>query len=417
MGDRSWGSVRMLVVLFLAAGFMFVSGMIFERDALWATVEILQSEASPLWWVPSPFLVLLSFLFTWQSLRYLVAPIAAVVGALIWGARYVQDIYELKSYSLAWRYLLASLFAMNYPRLVISEGKRKLKPGEENLLDIIGGPGIVIVRPGNVVLFERLNNPSSVRAEGVHFVSRFETIKEISSLEDQHDVIEEMQALTKDGIIVTVREVHYRYRLWSSRRLSGPAGRSPNVPYPYSVQAVRNMAYNRAVRPTGWATWPETVKLMFESEIKNYIRGNKIDKVTAPRGTDLDPRGDIHQLYNRPGFRERFKGIGAELLWYDIGHFEVEDKQIEDQRVDTWGAEWRGDANVLLAYSDAIDKAYREQGRAEAQAEMLMAIVYALRDIKDSDDDLEKIKDVFLLRLAQLLDATGDRWVPSEGGS
>jgi hypothetical protein len=106
-------------------------------------------------------------------------------------------------------------------------------------------------------------------------------------------------------------------------------------------------------------------------------------------------------------FRNRFRNIGAELLWYGIGHLDVENPLVNDQRVETWQAGWRGDAEVITAYSEALKQVYKEQGRAEAQAEILLAIIQALRDanIQPGQPDMHK---VFLVRVAQLLEAMNE---------
>ena len=424
MGDRGWANMRLLVVLIASGLFMFLGGVIFERQALLTTVLRWQLATPNLQKVPTEILMLPALLFTKASLRYLIAPLAAIVGAFLVGARYVQDIYEIKKYGQAFQYLFASVFGLGYPSLIIEEGKPHLKPDEENLLVAIGGPGYVVIRPGNIVLFENLRNPSGVRAEGYHFISRFETIKEIANLEDQHDHIDELEAVTKDGIEVVARDINFRYRLWSSRKVGGQNGRTPSVPYPYSIQAVRNLAYNRVVRNGEYSNWADTVRRQFSGEIQNYIRRNQVDQVTAPRNFEEtasgkvrgNPREDIHRIYESPEIRDRFKNIGAQLLWYGIGHFEVNNPLVNDQRVSTWQAGWRGDAKKTLAYSEAKKMAYVEQGRAEAQAEILLGIVHALDDIKHPGEERDKnLQEIFLVRMAQLLEAMrGER--KSSGG-
>lgn len=409
LGDRGWGFVRLVMVGLCALLFLYASASVWEREAI--NMMILRWElTSPLLrLLPRLFLFFMAPLLNLHTLRYLLVPLAAFVGAIFLGARYVQDIYELKRYRLGLQYILASLFGIFYPRLIISGGVKKIEPGEENLLDQIGGPGYVIIRPGNVVLFERLNNPSNVRAAGFHFIGRFEMIKEIVNLEDQHGHIDRLRAVTKDGLVVLTKDIQYRFRLWSDRRYSVEAGRSPKRPYPYSVQAVRNMAYNRSVRGTELTSWADAVRIIFEGEIQNYIRQHTIDQVTAPRADGNDPRGDIHRLYQSARFRQAFKAIGAQLGWYGIGHFEVENPLVNDQRVSTWQAGWRGDASVIRAYSEAVTESYKEQGRAEAQAEILLSLVHAVQEIQGSEQAQgEHLQDVFLTRMTQLLEAMNE---------
>jgi hypothetical protein len=194
VGDGGWGFARLVVLGSLSLAFVFLGWLLFERD-------------------------------DWRhALRYLIIPGGAFLMALMWGARYLQDIYEMKSYSGALRYMVASLFGLSYPFLTIDQGKKQVEVDEENLLDVIGGPGYVNIRPGNVVLFEQLNNPSSVRAEGLHFISRFETVKEIANLEDQHGYIDQLRAVTKDGVVVA-RDIHYRYAA-VNRKLGEPFARA-----------------------------------------------------------------------------------------------------------------------------------------------------------------------------------------------
>ena len=342
-----------------------------------------------------------------QTIRYLLAPVGAVIFALLIAALYVQDIYELRHYRNALRYVIASMFGLFYPSLEIRNGELQVDADQENLLDKIGGPGWVIIRPGNVVLFERLTHPTAVLAEGRHFIPRFEMIKQIVNLKDQHGYIERISAVTKDGVVINIHDIHYNYRLWAGRRLGGEAGRTPKNPYPFSVRAVRNLAYNRAVTGDGVTPWARNVRSLFEGEIQNYIRRRQLDQVTSPKVAESDPRGEIHRLYETAEFRRRFQDIGAELVWYGIGHMEVDDTFVNEQRVQTWQAGWRGDAEVITAYSEALKEVYREQGRAEAQAEILLAIIQALRDANIQPGQ-ENVQGLFLMRIAQLLEAMND---------
>lgn len=405
VGDRGWGFARLVTVLILCLAFMLFSSIIWEQAMLNPVVDQLQN-LPVIGLIPRLLLMVVVALFKLSSLRYLIIPFSALIGAVLVGARYVQDIYELKSYRAAISYLIASMFGIAYPDLVIEDGKKQIRPDEENLLDKIGGPGYVIIRPGSVVLFEQLHNPSAVRSAGEHFVSRFETIKEIIPLQDQHAYIEKLMAVTKDGVIVTAKDIHYRYRLYAHRRKGQERNRSTKVPYPYSEQAVRNMAYNRAVRQDGYTSWTDTVRILFEGEIQSFIRQNQIDQVTAPRQENVDPRQDIHRLYDSPNFRERFRNIGAQLLWYGIGHFEVSNERITNQRIRTWQAGWRGDADVLRAYSEGIEGAYRELGKAQAKAKILNSFYYELdRLLKDPENRETNVRDLFIERIADLLEA------------
>jgi hypothetical protein len=315
---------------------------------------------------------------------------------------------------------LAAFMGIWYPRLKIADGKKQIPKGEINLIDTIGGPGYVHIRPGNVVLFESLRSPSSVVANTINFISRFETIKEIVSLDDQHGFIEEVKVKTKDGIEIMVRDVHFRYRLRTGRRFGDHERRRAQNPYPFSVQAVKDMAYNRSVRSNGLSDWNAAVQLAVDGAITDYIKEHKFDHLTAPSYEDDDPRAAIAERMMGKALRMRLRNVGAELLWFDIGHFSVSDQMkaaVEEQRVDTWSARWDGDAMVVRSYGEARRLAYQDMGRAEGQADMLMSILKALDEVgfeggygeaEQKQQRLRNLRAIVWTRVAQILDASAD---------
>ncbi|MBE0683779.1 MAG: hypothetical protein IH589_17880 [Anaerolineales bacterium] len=339
--------------------------------------------------------------------RYLIMPLAALFCAFLASARYFQDIYNLDNYGLAALYLMASFGGIAYPKIKISEGQKQIEAGKKNRLDLIGGPGYITIRPGNVILTERLHGPAGVYSAGNFFASRFESIAISLNLDDQHGHVPSVSATTKDGITVTVRDVHFRYRVWSGYRVTNTtAGRSQRNPYPYTVQAIRNMAYNRTVSADGLAPWHDAVKGAIVGSITEYISKHQLDQITAPRYVEGDPRKEIGIQLKTPEVRDKLKDAGAQLLWCDIGHFEVENKAVSEQRIDTWKAGWVGNANVKRAYGEAQRIAYQEIGHAEAQAEILMSIIHAFDDIDMEKEKKDRnIRNVILMRTAQVLEA------------
>jgi regulator of protease activity HflC (stomatin/prohibitin superfamily) len=340
--------------------------------------------------------------------RYWLAPLATLVYLLLVGARFVRASYSLASLRNGFRYLLASLFSLNHPILVIAEGKAQLdKLSEQNLIQAIGGPGYLHIQPGNVVLLESLDGKLRVLGAGRHFITRLERVKEVLSLEERFAQVDKIAATSRDGIEVVARDIRYRYRLDPGASAGQGLGRTPENPYPYSEQAVIQAVYNRNMSEAGLGEWHTAVNSVVESLIADYIRQNLVDHLTAPILEGEDPRGEIHRRFLSESGSARFAEKGAELLWIDIGHFETPEKQVAEQRVNTWQARWRGNANVIRAYGESQRLAYEEIGRAEAQAEMLMSIVHGLEDVAARGESRQKIRALYLARIAQLLDAMG----------
>ncbi len=386
VGGNVWGALRLIAVLFVT--FMF---------ARWS--RFIYSDVIS---VPPP-------LFSLHGLRFWVMPFAALVGALLVGAHYVRDVYELPKLRLSIRYLVSAAFAILHPRLAIRDGRKVVKEDEINLLEAIGGPGYVSVGPGSVVLLERLNAPSNVYGVGGHYVTRQERIKAIATLEDQHGYIESVPATSIDGIGVMIRDVHYRYRLRTGRQLGDYTLRSPENPFPYSVQAMRNYTYERTVDREGLESWHRAVERNVIGAISDYIYKHNIDFLTAPRADqEQDPRAEIHRELFSTQTRERLRRIGAELLWVDIGHFDVVIGDVDEQRISTWRARWRGRSELNRAYGEAQRLAYEELGRAEAQAEMLISILHSLDEADLLGGPPDNLRNLILVRTAQILDAISE---------
>jgi hypothetical protein len=344
--------------------------------------------------------------------RYVIAFLAAITIAFFVGGRYVQDIYELASYRKSLRYVLTSVFGLlKYPRLEISDGKTQLRADEVNTLNEIGGPGFVIIRPGNIVLFERLRSPASVRSAGKHFVSRFESIRDVVPLEEQDGIQPESVASTKDGIEVKVKEIRFRYRLYPGRRYGGFTSRTWEEPYPYSPQSVKNYVYNRTIDKDGVTnSWFNTVKFIVDNAITDYISSHTIDELTAPGVSGEDPRGKIKRTIEAPRARRSLREMGAEILWMEIGHFEITDKRVSAQRLETWQMKWSGKADLVRAEGEAQRIKYQEQGRAEGQAEILQSIARSLDAMGlKKGENLARVRSILLYRTAQLLEALADR--------
>ena len=338
--------------------------------------------------------------------RYWLIPPVILAFLILTGSRFMQAAYSLVDLRSAWRYLMASLFAFDYPILVIADGKLQIDSlGGPNLIQLIGGPGFLYILQGNVALVEGLDGKLRVLGTGRHFITRLERVKEVFSLEDQYAQVDKIAATSRDGIEVVARDIRYRYRLDSGT--DSGLGRTPENPYPYLEQAVIQAVYNRVMEATGFGEWHTSVNAVVETLIADYIRQNLMDHLTGPVTEIEDPRGNMHNQFFSDAGRARFREKGVELLWIDIGHFETLEKEVGEQRVNTWQARWMGNATIMRAYAEAQRLANEEMGRAEAQAEMLTYIVNGLEGVAVVGEPLPNIRTLYLARIAQLLDAMG----------
>lgn len=383
IGEQIWGFVRLWLVILVVVLFIQLGRKVYEGSA--------EGIA------PS--------MFSKEGLRFWIMPVAALIGGLLAAANYIREIYELPKTKLGFQYIIATTFSMMLPKLKIVNGQKDLKPKEVNLIDVIGGPGYLSISEGSVVLLEKASAPSNVFGAGLHYLNRLETVKETAILDDLHGYIENIFATTKDGIRVEVRDIHFRYRLRTGKKYGDYTRRTPESPYPFSVQAMRNMTYHRTVGKNGLTPWTDSIQRMVAGMISNFVNRHQIDDITAPSINKVDPRTELQKEFFLKPARNRFNYLGADLLWIDIGHFGILDEIVTKQRIETWQAKWIGYANVTRAYGKAKHDASSEFGRAEANAELLMSIVNAIDDEEIGKISGEKLRTLFLLRVSKLLES------------
>lgn len=404
-----------------------------------------------------------------QVFQYAFAPLAALVGAFMLGGHYIQDIYELPNYSSALRYLWANIFNGEHtnfysgfaafslsvvlfgwlifsvfavsaennlwviwavvggllgsiffgyvfgkkqlPEMTVSEGKKIFK-NDLKTFDIIGGPGWVYVTPGNAILLERLDSQSDVLGSGRHFIHRLHRVRNIVSLKDQHASPRDLIAHSKDGIKVTVEGFQFRYRIHTGGGKGKAAKRRLRDPYPFSVEAVRNMTYKRNVTASGeLAAWENVIQFGFDGAVLGFIRNNSLNRILVPKRADGNARKEIEEIINSEQTRKGLEGNGAELLWCDIGRFIV-DKDIGDEKIKIWLAKLRGSATIIRAQGKAEVISYEERAQAEGQIAILQGIIQALEASglsKNVDDNMWKI---VISQSAQILE-TMSRFPPN----
>lgn len=409
-GDRRWGYLRRYFVL---TGFLVIGAMVFVNNSQVFSIQPALSLAEMIWYLKNEFL------------RYLIVPVAVMINLVLLGGLYVQDIYELENYNDALRFLITALFSIllpdslrsalrfliavpfftSFPEITIQDGQAILADEQINLLDVIGGPGWVVVTPGNAVLLESLKSPTRVLGCGRHFIPRFEKIKTIVDLKDQESILTKpVSATTQDGIMINASDICFRYRIASDSQ-GRHLRRSIKNPYPFSEDAVVKYTYRRTVGKKGLTEWHDAVGLAVDSVISDYINQNSVDQITAPDSLREDPRDKIKQQMEALPTHNRLNDIGSELLWVDIGHFEIGMIDINRKHIEAWETKWSGKISLIRAQGEAEKIALQEQGRAEGQAAILTSIVNSLQEAGFAETD-ENLWNIVLARTAQILEAT-----------
>jgi hypothetical protein len=373
----------------------------------------------------APLLVFLAIGFIWTqwtgqqdptilgTARFIVTPLAAFGLAVLVGARYVQDIYEIPNYLSALHYMVATLsefflpaFLSNFflPTLRIADGQEVIEPGGFNVLDRIGGPGFLIMESGNIVLLERLDSPADMLSgQGFQKINRFHRIKNIISLKDQNATPRDVMAITKDGILVNVKDFQFGYRLETSHRLSSESSQRTILnPYPFSIKAAKDLTYNRSITKDGTPVeWDKAVQFSIDGAITEYINKHYLNQLIFPAKTDEDPRRRINSDIEK---KRRVKMYGSELLWHDIGPFEI-DPAINEQMTKAWNEKLANNIALIEAQGEAAQIASEERARAEGEINLLRSIIKALDDAGLPDNVDENMWNIVLSGTAQVIES------------
>ncbi len=338
--------------------------------------------------------------------RFAVIPVVTIEFVLYAAGKFVEEIYGLKTPGLGLRFVRNAMFGSIFPDIRIRRSKITAPPDNIQLLERIGGPISLMIQADTAVLLQRTRMPSNTATNQGYFLAPFERIDKIVSLEDQEGYSTEINTVTRDGIQVRLTDVRYRYRILPGDQDGGQHVRSIQRPYSFSDNALREIAYNASATgpgPDKEDSWAAMVSRMVVGHVIDFINLHTVDFLTAPQRDGRAPRAEINRDLNSM-VQNQLKGAGAQLLWIDVGHIDIIDPNVDQDRLTLWAADWAGNAHARRDFADAARSAFRELGRAEAQAQMIMGITRALHDANLAALPREQVSAMLLMRTAQILE-------------
>ncbi|HEY43348.1 MAG TPA: hypothetical protein G4O11_05130 [Anaerolineae bacterium] len=345
-----------------------------------------------------------------QVLIHLLPVMVAILTGLFIGSLYLTDLFELDSFWIAASYLFGSLFGLGYPRLSINRGDLNELEAlhTHNPLLRIGGPGYVVVHLGYAAVFETEDGIPKVygSSTNVHetagpFIEGFERIRGVIDLRDQLGKVNEVRAVTRDGIEVYARDAQILFRVYG-----GDQQRSLQNPYPYTKEGIRRLIYGQAVKHEGQSNWVELLPEIVSREIRSFVSHHTIQEFLAlqpsrslAEGEPVQdsaepstsygsliqiPRRQLTEHFHTEELKQRLKDQGLELAWVGVGTWEVRDDQPssapgETGPAKTLTATWR-DLQRATLYS-STDYQAREHDRRlrERTAEGVQEIIRTWR--------------------------------------
>ncbi len=270
----------------------------------------------------------------------------------------------------------SQLFASARNYLVIENGEiiSQKPPG---VLARLGGPGVLVVRPGNAVVLERGGTTTRVVGPGVHKLEGFETIKRPNQGKGIIDLRPQegnaiAKVLTKDGIPLDMH-VSQSWQIepkpvTDTRRSSQLAGGEATTPvlgapeYPVYEATVRKAVF--ATPPEGWeGLFPEAALNVLRDVVATYTLDEifSLEDSTAPRPDRRIVRRIEEQVVDRYDPSE----FGVSYRSLDIRHVDVPE-DVRAQMVRRWkqAQEWKLRVQEAIAEREALIKL--SEGRAQA---------------------------------------------------
>jgi len=213
-------------------------------------------------------------------LQYLPVFLAPFFIALQTAAMYLADVFELEDVGVARSFISSVALSGSDETIHIKHGEIA-EESRESPAYLIGGPGKVVVELDSVALFERSDGtphvigPTGREPGGKATLEGFERFRHALDIRDHHvelrDQDERSKAVksrSRDGIPVKATDVHLMFSVY---RGDNPES-SSEYPYPFSKEAVQQIAYKAASRVTPELPNPSTFEFSWINNMVGLIR-------------------------------------------------------------------------------------------------------------------------------------------------
>lgn len=341
---------------------------------------------------------------------FVLPAILGVFLAIFQGARFVAQMYSLKSMGHALEFVIATTFGVGGTTIVVKNGeveglapppapskiKVVVKPPDNEAGLQIGGPGTLSIKSSNAVVTERGSYFARMLGPGDHILPAFERVRNVVDLRQISQSGTEW-ALTKDGIPVQA-DVSTTIKVMPHipneidppppppsmetvlRHLFGRRARStaPQM-LPASPEALRMATYEIHANPNLPAkiTWSSVAHNAVTGEVSSAMANQLLDQIFAPDEPESSPRQDITKRLEQNG-KELLAKRGIELVGSGFGNITTP-PEVTEQRHRNWQVIWDKESAITKSDGEAEGILQRETARAEAQVEFIQAVVQAIR--------------------------------------
>jgi regulator of protease activity HflC (stomatin/prohibitin superfamily) len=272
----------------------------------------------------------------------------------------------------AMRLLLSMFLHTNYPYYIVEDGEiKQSKP--QGLLPLLGGPGKVIIKPYNAVVFERGGEVTRIEGPGLITTGRFELPKEVVDLRKQSVSWTTEQLLTKDHVPL-VFHCGVSFRIEQAKE-TGRQSRD-NIPPEQDKRDVISGDYKvykdtlrRAVYETTKAGWQATTKGATESQLLQLVREYPLEVFyKLQQGQLIQEESIIDKIVQETLARvKKISPIwGVTVSSFRIKSFEAPE-DIKEKLLEMWAARYAERSKLIKAETEKESIITISEGRRQAR--------------------------------------------------
>ena len=235
----------------------------------------------------------------------------------------------------------------------------------------VGGPGRINIPIGMVAITEINGRFYRVLNSGSHTLQRFEFIHKIIDLRPQERTAKDVKFKTKDGFFVTAD-------IGATYRVHGGVPPSPERPFPYDNDKVRNLAYDETTMGTNKVNdWVAMPLREIQSTVVGIISKLTLtDLVNLPADNELDPYLTV-RLEHQARKKLAEKNIDLMLAWVNSVKLPA---GATEQYLETWRVDEETQTKIILADGEAAAIEELEIARAEAEFATIQVIIEGINN-------------------------------------
>ncbi len=325
--------------------------------------------------------------FFWSLLgAFAITGLVAVLILLVYAASAAPNMFaQYAGYKghewEAMRSAIGILLGINQGTWMVSEGKAEARSTAGGMLAMFGGPGLLIVQEGHVVVLEQGGKLTRVVGSGITWLKAFERVSMVVPLHIRSEKLTIDQVATRDRVIIEEFEIQVFHKV-----NPGPeADRIQDGQFSYNEDNIRQNVWN-----TAGADWRNSVASVANTATRDVVGRYTLDEIL--------PMSDSFRADFRKTLTEQINKVTRDIMGIlvttvDIGRVKIP-KEAEQRLLGKWLADWdvqiahsQREALIRKGEAEAVILKLKEVAWAEAQRQLVEQMAASFRDLNLSGRD------------------------------